>query len=148
LTAYEIYEYLINYGFKKDDLDNIKKNNEKIYFASLKNIEDNILFLQNKELEKNEIIKLVKKNPYILTAGTQKKQMLDEIYSKIFNKEEIKEYIKKYPDMYIVNPIELKETIEYIKKLNLNIKDIINENINILSIDLDEISEYIKNRSK
>ena len=34
----EIYEYLINYGFNKDNLNKIEKENEDIYFISLNKV--------------------------------------------------------------------------------------------------------------
>lgn len=142
----EIYDYLINYGFKEEDLNQIKEHNEKIYFAVLKNITDNIEFLESKGLEKSQVIEVVRKNPFMVTAGTRKKQILDEIYKVFFNKIEIKELIIKNPDTYIINPIELREVIDYLNIKKLNVKDIINENVNILSFDLDEIKEYIYNR--
>lgn len=142
----DIYDYLINYGFTEEDLSRIKEENDKVYFAILKNITDNIEFLENKGLEKNEVIQVVRKNPYIITAGTRKKQLLDELYNSIFNKDEIKELIIKYPYIYIVNPIELKEVIDYLNNVKLNLKDIINENIDVLSFDLENIKKYLNNR--
>lgn len=142
----DIYDYLINYGFTEEDLSRIKEENDKVYFAILKNITDNIEFLENKGLEKNEVIQVVRKNPYIITAGTRKKQLLDELYNSIFNKGEIKELIIKYPYIYIVNPIELKEVIDYLNNVKLNLKDIINENIDVLSFDLENIKKYLNNR--
>ena len=89
----EIYDYLISYGFIENDLENIKKNNDKVYFATLKNITDNIEFLEDKGLQRDDIIKIIRKNPYMITTGTRKKELLDEIYSKIFNKDEMKNFI-------------------------------------------------------
>ena len=142
----DIYDYLINYGFTEEDSSRIKEENDKVYFAILKNITDNIEFLENKKKKKNEVIQVVRKNPYIITAGTRKKQLLDELYNSIFNKDEIKELIIKYPYIYIVNPIELKEVIDYLNNVKLNLKDIINENIDVLSFDLENIKKYLNNR--
>ena len=34
----EIYEYLNNYGFTSEELKAFNKENEKLYFANLKNV--------------------------------------------------------------------------------------------------------------
>ena len=115
----EIYDYLISYGFIENDLENIKKNNDKVYFATLKNITDNIEFLEDKGLQRDDIIKIIRKNPYMITTGTRKKELLDEIYSKIFNKDEMKNFITKHSDAYIVNPVKLKEQLKNVEKQNL-----------------------------
>ena len=55
---------------------------------------------------------MVKDSSYLLTIGTKKKEILDNIYNSIFDKEELKNLIIKYPDTYIVNPLELEEKIK------------------------------------
>ena len=42
----------------------------------------------------------------------KKKEMLDNIYNNIFDKEELKNLIIKYQDTYIVNPLELEDKIK------------------------------------
>ena len=56
----EIYEYLNNYGFTSEELKAFNKENEKLYFANLKNVKDNIEFLEAKGLKQNEIIEGLK----------------------------------------------------------------------------------------
>lgn len=139
----EIYEYLNNYGFTSEELLAFNKENEKLYFASLKNVTDNIEFLKSKGLNQKEIVDIIRKDPYMLTVSTKKKEVLDEIYKEIFYDEEIKETIIKYPDMYIVSTVELRDVINYIKSKNLNLKEIINSDLNILSFDLEDIKKKI-----
>ena len=139
----EIYEYLNNYGFTSEELLSFNKENEKLYFASLKNVTDNIEFLKSKGLNQKEIVDIIRKDPYMLTVSTKKKEVLDEIYKEIFYDEEIKETIIKYPDMYIVSTVELRDVINYIKSKNLNLKEIINSDLNILSFDLEDIKKKI-----
>ena len=79
----------------------------------------------------------------MLTVSTKKKEVLDEIYKEIFRDNEIKETITKYPDMYIVSVVELKEVINYIKSKNLNPREIIINDLNVLSFDLEEIKNKI-----
>ena len=135
----EIYEYLNNFGFTSEELTAFNKENEKLYFASLKNVTDNIEFLEAKGLNQKEIIEVIKKDTFMLTASTKKKKLLDEIYKEIFKNDEIKETIIKYPDMYIVSPVELQEVINYIKSKNLNPREIIISDLNVLSFNLEDV---------
>ena len=137
----EIYEYLNNYGFTSEELLAFNKENEKLYFASLKNVTDNIEFLETKGLNRKEIIEIIKKDVFMLTASTKKKELLDEIYKEMFSDDEIKETIIKYPDMYIVSPVELQEVINYIKSKNLNPREIIISDLNVLSFNLEDIKK-------
>ena len=139
----EIYDFLINYGFKNDELNNFQRLNEDLYFANLGIVKTNIEFLENKGIEKNEIISIIQKNPFMLTCGSKKKKMLEEIYNSIFTSEEIKELIIQYPSAYTVNPLELQEVIDYINSKKIDLKDYINNNPKILSFDLDEIKNYM-----
>ena len=52
----EIYEYLITYGFNKENLKKIEEENEDIYFVSLDKVKENIDFFTNKGLNNYEII--------------------------------------------------------------------------------------------
>lgn len=139
----EIYEYLNNYGFTSEELKAFNKENEKLYFANLKNVKDNIEFLEAKGLKQNEIIEVIRKDSFMLTVSTKKKEVLNEIYKEIFRDNEIKETIIKYPDMYIVSPVELRDVINYIKSKNLNPREIIINDLNVLSFDLEEIKNKI-----
>lgn len=139
----EIYEYLDNYGFTSEELKAFNKENEKLYFANLKNVKDNIEFLEAKGLKQNEIIEVIRKDSFMLTVSTKKKEVLNEIYKEIFRDNEIKETIIKYPDMYIVSPVELRDVINYIKSKNLNPREIIINDLNVLSFDLEEIKNKI-----
>jgi len=120
-----IFDYLKEYGFNKEDIYSFQNINDKLYFVDITLIINNIKFFENKGLSNTEIINIIKDNPYLLTIGTKKKEMLDNIYNSIFNKEELKTLIIKYPDTYIENPLELEERINYIKNNRLNIKEYI-----------------------
>ena len=139
----EIYEFLINYGLKNDELNNFQRLNEDLYFANLDIVKTNIEFLENKGIEKNEIISIIQKNPFMLTCGSKKEKMLEEIYNSIFTSEEIKELIIQYPSAYTVNPVELQEVIDYINSKKIDLKNFINNNPQVLSYDLDELKNYM-----
>ena len=142
-----IIEYLVNYGFDEEELRKFQKENEKLYFANLNNVTTNIEFLSSKGLSQEEIIEVVRKNTFMLTCSSKKKELLDNMYNSYFTKEEIKELIIKYPDTYILNPIEIRNNIEYLKLHNCNdniIKEFIKNNINIIDTDSKEFENMIK----
>ena len=88
----EIYEYLISYGFNKENLNKFEEENENIYFVSLDKVKENIDFFANKGLNKSEFINIVNINPFILTLSSKRKCAFDDIYINKLNlsNEEIK----------------------------------------------------------
>ena len=139
----EVFEYLIEYGFDKEDLEEFLKINDKLFFANLDNIKNNINFFKDKELTKDEIINIIKEECFLLTISNKKKELLDNIYYNIFNKDELKNLIITYPPSYVVNPLELEEIINYIKDLGYNIKSIIINNKDLLSYDIEDVKKII-----
>ena len=139
----EVFEYLIEYGFNKEDLEEFLKINDKLFFANLDNIKNNINFFKEKELTKDEIINIIKEECFLLTISNKKKELLDNIYYNIFNKEELKNLIITYPPSYVVNPLELEEIINYIKDLGYNIKSRIINNKDLLSYDIEDVKKII-----
>ena len=127
-----IFDYLKDYGFEKEDIFSFQDINDNLFFVDISLVRTNIKFFEDKELSKEEIIKVIKNNPFLLTIGSKKKELLDNIYYNIFTKEELKNLIIKYPDSYIVNPLELKELIDYIKNKGLDIKEVINKDNSVL----------------
>ena len=120
-----IFDYLKDYGFEKEDIFSFQDINDNLFFVDISLVTTNINFFEDKELSKEEVIKVIKNNPFLLTIGSKKKELLDNIYYNIFTKEELKNLIINYPDSYIVNPLELKELIDYIKNKGLDIKEVI-----------------------
>ena len=88
----EIYEYLINYGFSKENLDRFEELNEDMYFVSLDKVEENINFFAGKGLNNKEIISLANINPFILTLSSKRKNAFDEM-QKAAEKDNIKLWI-------------------------------------------------------
>ncbi len=127
----EIYEYLINYGFSKENLDRFEELNEDMYFVSLDKVKENINFFAGKGLNNKEIISLANTNPFILTLSLKRKNAFDEIYINKLNlsNEQIK---------YLVNN---NSNIDYLNKNYSidNIKQIILNNPNIINKKIDEI---------
>ena len=127
-----IFDYLKDYGFEKEDIFSFQDINDNLFFVDISLVRTNIKFFEDKEKSKEEVIKVIKNNPFLLTIGSKKKELLDNIYYNIFTKEELKNLIINYPDSYIVNPLELKELIDYIKNKGLDIKEVINKDNSVL----------------
>lgn len=123
----EIYEYLITYGFNKENLKKIEEENEDIYFVSLDKVKENIDFFTNKGLNNYEIINLVNNNPFNLTLSSKRKNAFDVIYVSKLNlsNEEIKYLLNSNNNIYTCSPIELDKIINYLNKdKNYSIDDI------------------------
>lgn len=145
----EIYEYLINYGFSKENLDRFEELNEDMYFVSLNKVKENIDFFAGKGLNNNEIISFANINPFILTLSSKRKNAFDELYINKLNlsNEQIKYLLNINSNIYTCSPLELEKIINYLNKdknysIN-NIKQIILNNPNIINKKIDEITEII-----
>lgn len=145
----EIYEYLINYGFSKENLDRFEELNEDMYFVSLDKVKENINFFAGKGLNNKEIISLVNINPFILTLSSKRKNAFDEIYINKLNlsNEQIKYLLNNNSNIYTCSPLEFDKIINYLnydKKFSIdNIKQIILNNPNIINKKIDEIAGII-----
>lgn len=142
----EVYSYLREFGFTKEEVKLFEDSNEKIFFTNLEEVKKNISFLSNKNLSKEEIIQVFKKNPFMITIKDNRLNELDRIYLEELNFESIllKELIVNNPEIYTLSPIELQKIIDYLKEHNYNtelIKDFIIKNPKIISM---EFNEFIK----
>ncbi len=139
----KIYEYLMNFGFSKQDLNKIEKLNEDIYFVTLDKVIENINFFIGKGLNNKEIINLANLNPFVLTLSSKRKNAFDEIYiNKLkLSNEEIKYLLNVNDSIYTCSPLELDNIINYLNKnYSFNfIKQIILNNPNIINKKISEI---------
>ena len=145
----EVYEYLINYGFNKENLDRIEEENEDIYFISLDKIKGNIDFFSNKGLDSKEIINLINDNSFNLTLSSKRKNAFENIYIKKLklSNEQIKYLLYINNNMFTCSPIELDKIINYlIKDKNYSLDDIRNTiltNPKIINKKLEDVIETI-----
>lgn len=142
-----IYEYLREYGFSKEKVQSFDKENDEMYDVNLNDVKENIIFLESKGLNKNEIITLINNNPFMLTTAFNRRDAYDKIYMeklKLTN-DEIKYLLLKNSDTYTNSPIELDKIIDYLlneKKYSYyNIKNIILNNPNIINLSLEELKK-------
>ena len=137
----EVYQYLRNYGFTKEEVNDFEKHNIKLYEVEFLSVQYNFHFLEKYGLSKEEILDLIRNNIYMITVNKRKLDYLEKIYKEvlIFNDDDIKELLFKYNDLYIVNPIKVEELIKFYRNKNYSIEDIkklIIINPGILGIDL------------
>lgn len=139
----EVYEYLINYGFNKDNLNKIEQEDEDIYFISLNKVRENIEFFLNKGLTNLEIINLININSFNLTLSLKRKNSFEKIYINKLNlsNDEIKQLLNLNNNMYTCSLVEVDKIINYLSRKYSydNIKKILLTNPDIINKKLDEI---------
>lgn len=145
----EVYNYLREYGFTKEEVYSFEEENEKMFFTNLVEVNKNIDFLINKGLNKEEVMHVFRKNPFMITVKNNRLNALDKIYLEelSFTKEELKKIIKDNPAVYTESPIELEKIIDRMKKLNCSIKtikEILLENPKILDMTINEFDNIVK----
>ena len=145
----ELYNYLREYGFTKEELSSFEETNEKMFFTNLIEVNKNIDFLKNKGLTKEEIMQVFKVDPYIITVKNNRLDALDKIYLEDLklSKEELKQLIINNPDTYIVSVSELTKNINYLKEHNCTIETIKKffiTNPQLVSISPDEFNNIVK----
>lgn len=145
----EVYDFLREYGFTKEEVNYFEDENEEMYFTNLVEVNKNIDFLINKGLNKEEIMQVFRADPFMITVKNNRLDMLDKIYLEDLklNKDELKQLIIDNKDTYIASPIELNKCIEYLKEHNYTIEIIKNFLINnpqLVNMYLDEFKNNVK----
>ena len=77
----EVYNYLTEYGFSNEELDNFEEENEKMFFSSIDVVKNNISFLEGLGLNKEDIINVFRLNPFMITVGNNRITALNKITS-------------------------------------------------------------------
>lgn len=145
----EVYDYLREYEFTKEEVNKFEDENEKMFFTNLKEVQKNIDFLINKGLVKEEIMNIFRYNPFMITVKDNRLEALDKIYLEElrFNNNDLKNLIINNPDTYIASPIELQKIIDYLKehnKTNEEITKFLLNNPQISSMDFEQFKNTIK----
>ena len=103
----EVYNYFTEYGFSNEELDNFQEENEKMFFASIDIVKNNISFLEGLGLNKEDIINILRINPFMITVGNNRITALNKIYYEVlgFTIDDIKNLILKNADLYTASSI-------------------------------------------
>ncbi len=64
----ELYDYLIDYGFDKNDLKELEQKNENVYYLRKENAIELIHALEEKGFSKEEIINSINNNYNLITT--------------------------------------------------------------------------------
>lgn len=144
----EVYNHLIEYGFSNEELDNFEEENDKMFFASVDIVKNNISFLEGLGLNKEDIINVFRLNPFMITVGNNRITALNKIYYEAlgFTIDDIKSLILKNADLYTASPIELEKNINYLKDKKCNIdmiKKFIMDNPKVVNAYLDEFKKMV-----
>ena len=144
----EVYNHLIEYGFSNEELDNFEEENEKMFFTSIDIVKNNISFLEGIGLNKENIINILRINPFMITVGNNRITALNKIYYEVLglNNDDIKSLILKNADLYTASPIELEKNINYLKDKKCNIdmiKKFIMDNPKVVNAYLDEFKKMV-----
>ena len=144
----EVYNHLIEYGFSNEELDNFQEANDKMFFASTDIVKNNISFLEGLGLNKEDIINILRINPFMITVGNNRINALNKIYYEVlgFTSDDIKSLILKNADLYTASPIELEKNINYLKDKKCNIdmiKNFIMDNPKVVNAYLDEFKKMV-----
>ena len=144
----EVYNYLTEYGFSNEELDNFEEENEKMFFTSIDVVKNNISFLEGLGLNKEDIINVFRLNPFMITVGNNRITALNKIYYEVlgFTSDDIKSLILKNADLYTASPIELEKNINYLKDKKCNIdmiKKFIMDNPKVVNAYLDEFKKMV-----
>ena len=144
----EVYNYLIEYGFSNEELDNFEEENDKMFFVSTDIVKNNISFLEGLGLNKEDIINILRINPFMITVGNNRITALNKIYYEVLglNNDDIKSLILKNADLYTASPIELEKNINYLKDKKCSIdmiKKFILDNPKVVNAYLDEFKKMV-----
>ena len=144
----EVYNYLTEYGFSNEELDNFEEENDKMFFVSTDIVKNNISFLEGLGLNKEDIINILRINPFMITVGNNRITALNKIYYEVlgFTIDDIKSLILKNADLYTASPIELEKNINYLKDKKCNIdmiKKFIMDNPKVVNAYLDEFKKMV-----
>ena len=122
----EVYDFLREYGFTKEEVNYFEDENDDMYFTNMIEVNKNIDFLINKGLNKEEIMQVFRVDPFMITVKNNRLDALDKIYLEDLklNKDELKQLIIDNPDEYIVSVSELNKNIDYLKEHNYPIETI------------------------
>ena len=122
----EVYDFLREYGFTKEEVNYFEDENDDMYFTNMIEVNKNIDFLINKGLNKEEIIKVFRYDTFMITVKNNRLDALDKIYIEDLrlNKDELKQLIIDNPNVYIVSVSELNKNIDYLKEHNYHIETI------------------------
>lgn len=144
----DIYNYLIEYGYSKNDVVRITKKSPFIYGCTLDNIKNKIEELSKFNYSKNDIIKMSKSFPSIYgLSNTNINNKISDLVKLGYTKNDVIIMTKKLPAIYGYTIDNIKNRIKYLCDLGYNYNDVIRMTTlypNIFSSSLNKINQIIE----
>ena len=125
----EVYNYLIDFGFKREDIDEIVNNyslNEITPTNLLRHIKSNCEYLLEFGYTEMQIIKMAKIFPMLFGCSIENiKRKIEDIESLGYSKKEVIIMTIKLPSLFGYNFESIKQKIEYLISLGYTREQVI-----------------------
>lgn len=122
----EISEILNDLGLDEDEIKSVERRNKLLSQAIPEDINDIVNFFSIKcSLGKDDIAKLIIKNPLILNESFERIDALYEIYRSLgFSRAEYKKYAINFDKAFSLNPKEVLESVSNMLKDGYKVEEI------------------------
>lgn len=120
-----IYDMLTKYGMRIDEIEEVYKVNVNISRVLPEDIHQMIKYLQEQGLTVEEIISVIRGNPWVLTESFERISYLEEYYKVIgIENGMYKKLLINFPISISVNPYQVKEKIRKLQEQGLTTTEI------------------------
>ena len=135
----EVYDFLKEYGFDSNDLNELEEVNDNVYFLKKENVSTLIKHFEEKGFSKEEIINIINNNINLITLSLNDIEEYDDIFLNYlnFNIDEYQTLVNNLC-IYDIEIRMIKEVINLLEQKGYNnnkIKKLIVSNPNILNIN-------------
>ena len=122
----EVHDYLKDYGFTEKEICMIENKNDNIFFITLEEIMDRMMYFDSKEIEKNIIIGMINDNPDILNITSSEISKIDDLFidELNFDLSELSQLILKKPTLYNVGSEKIRKVINYLYSKGIDENDV------------------------
>lgn len=122
----EVHDYFIEYGFTNSEIDRIESNNDAIFSITIDEIIDRMMYLESKQIDKQDIIRIININPNILSVSDNEFSTIDDLFidELNFNLTELSYLIINNPYLYNVGLKKIKQIINILYSKNIDERDI------------------------
>lgn len=122
----EIYEILNDLGLEDDEIKSVNRRNKMLATVLAEDVDEIVDFFKIKcELDKDDIARIIIKNPLILNESFERIDTLSKLYNSLgFSGEEYRKYIVNFDKAFSLNPKELVDRVSKMIKTGEKLKDI------------------------
>ena len=122
----EVHDYLIEYGFTNSEIDQIESNNDAIFSITIDEIIERMMYLESKQIDKQDVIRIININPNILSVSDNEFSNIDDLFidELNFDLSELSYLIINNPYLYNVGLKKIKQIINILYSKNIDERDI------------------------